>query len=62
MMRTLVLVLIEMMQPVCVEARRTPNDAVHIVALGQQQLGPENRISTVERPTRKVSRDTMPND
>ena len=34
------LVLVQMLQAVCVEARGAANDAVHIIALRQQQFGP----------------------
>lgn len=45
--RTLVLILVEVMQTPGVEARRAADDAVHLVALLQQQLGPAARASAI---------------
>jgi hypothetical protein len=38
---TLMLVLVEMVQTTSVETGRTTNDAVHLVSLVEQELGPE---------------------
>ena len=57
-------VLVEMVDPIGVEARRAPDDAVNDVVLGQEQLG---KIATVlardsrdERAPRVVGHDRLP--
>ncbi len=58
MMRTLMLIFVKMVQSPSIEARRTTDNSIDLIALLQEQLSPDRKLRTMmkmrgNRPTDK---------